>query len=123
MTEELSGRPLEVAVAKALGWTCDSFYADWHDVTGPNFEFGHSGETADEAWEKGAPAYLTDPVAFASVLAALDADQVRTNILFTPHLGEAIASIIDTWNEVWDRGKTREEAMLKAFVKWKQAQS
>lgn len=126
---ELTGRELEIATAKALGWTA---HAGWwggarregwavNDPTFPPKLRWHCYTTEQEAWQSTTPRYLTDPVAFASVLAALDADQVRTNILFTPHLGEAIASIIDTWNEVWDRGKTREEAMLKVFVKWKQA--
>jgi hypothetical protein len=65
------GRDLEIAVAKALGWTCTTHADDWHNVMGPANEWGADGETVAEAWEQGAPKYLTDPIAFASVLAAL----------------------------------------------------
>lgn len=118
-TEPLSGRELEIAVAKALGWTCTTHADDWHNVMGPDNEWGADGETVADAWEQGAPKYLTDPVAFDEAMKALDAGGDWT---LTKEMGKYIAL---KWRgsrgiiAAEATGATYREAACRCLVAWK----
>lgn len=115
----LSGRELEIAVAKALSWTADGDDSDrglWR-------LYQHSGRipgpywwpSAEEAWQKDSPHYLTDPVAFASVLVAITATQTKWTHGST-RSGHGFATIFPDTSAT---GDTYQEATLRAFVAWK----
>lgn len=139
MSAELSGRELEIAVAKALGWTLryDTVMSDddapqlisgWVAVM-PNGKVCMTGlcDTEDLAWKWGSPKPLTKADDFVVVLAALDGEPCD----WSSHKGQ---SGYDTaiWKQTpegqWEDpvffrgyGATYQEATCRAFVAWKAA--
>lgn len=127
MSEQLSGRNLEVAVAKALGYAVyeNTDFAPQRQwgLRGP---LGYAGVTTDmqaRVYEDCAKKYLTDPVAFDTVLAAAEASDRCTyyDISVSVKGKFAKASIAPMLNFQEFRGATRQEAFLRAFVAWKGA--
>lgn len=129
---ELSGADLEVATAKALGWTA---YV-WNERTwlrnpsgaGRNgyYPLGDiMGYTGNEefTWRECRPRYLSEPVLFASVLKALDKyDWKSHHQKKLGHHGRAFYSCTiyrDMLSAQTREGATFEEAVCRAVVAFK----
>lgn len=121
MTEALSGRSLEIAVAKALGITVTTNPYGATLVQGKFNQPLHpfSAKTAKEAYKRYAPHSLTDPVAFASVLAALEASGRYWHFgrRFTYWAAVSREDLDEDW--IRAEGDTYQEAMCRAVVAWK----
>lgn len=100
MTAQLSGRALELAVATAIGWFDPLALIPQSTLFAPH--------------------YLSSPIAFASVLAAITGAQLFWE-MSANSAGGGWARIIQPGGRDWiGVGDTYQEAMCRAFVAWKQ---
>jgi hypothetical protein len=120
MSEELSGRPLEIATARALGFRFagdpETLLLHLLDPDGDRVTSFYDNEV--DLWAFEGLHYLTDGNAFASVLAALDAAEVAWELEGPGRKKLAKAEIFAPGSGPACRGATYQEAMCRCFVNW-----